>query len=90
MINLWIPVDTLYGLNNTFWTDYENDPIPQSTDIELQFWDSCLNSIPHVTAQRNMANYVEPMTVCGRKHFFHGTLENITGEVGKVCNLLYG
>lgn len=49
---LWVPIDTVYDIDNTSWTDREN-----SADVTQQYriaaLDSCLNSSPMSAPQHN-------------------------------------
>ena len=49
---LWVPIDTVYDIDNTSWTDTEN-----SADVQQQYriaaLDSCFNSSPMTDPQHN-------------------------------------
>jgi hypothetical protein len=83
--NLWNPVDTLYGLNNTFWTDYEHDPNTAIHRYRIAVLDSCLNSSPMSPAQRNM-QITAPMAV-GVGGVLHDSFEKL--KVGGMSAIYY-
>ena len=81
--NLWVPIDTLYGLNNNFWTDYDHDPNTAIHRYRIAVLDSCLNSSPMSPAQKNM-QITSTYDRCGRKAFLSWTpYENMTGGLEK-------
>ena len=50
---LWVPIDTVWGIDNTSWEDADN-----SSDVQNQYriaaLDSCMNSSPMSVAQHNI------------------------------------
>ena len=49
---LWIPIDTVYDIDNTSWTDTEN-PADVPQQYRIAALDSCLNSSPMSDPQHN-------------------------------------
>ena len=49
---LWIPIDTVYDIDNTSWTDAEN-PADVPQQYRIAALDSCLNSSPMSDPQHN-------------------------------------
>lgn len=49
---LWIPIDTVYDIDNTSWTDTEN-PADVPQQYRIAALDSCLNSSPMSEPQHN-------------------------------------
>lgn len=52
---MWIPVDTVYGLEQTTWTDTQN-PSSQAQEYRVAALDSCMNSSAMSESQHNITS----------------------------------
>ena len=81
--NLWIPLDTVYGRNNTSWIDLVNDPSTSVFNYRIAALDSCLNSSPMTNPQKTMMiSYT--LDVCAQKAALSWTpYENMNGGLNR-------
>lgn len=80
---VWIPIDTVYGLTNTQWTDTERDPASAIYSYRVAALDSCLNSSPMTDLQKTM-RLTYSYDVCRREAYLSWTdYENMPRELGK-------
>jgi len=81
--NLWIPIDTVYGRNNTFWTDLINDPSNSVFNYRIAALDSCMNSSPMTDLQKTM-HISYTLDICLQKAFLTWTpYENMKGGLSR-------
>ncbi len=81
--NLWIPLDTLYGIHNTFWIDTLHNPVSATHRYRIAVLDSCWNSSPMSTAQRTM-QLSSTYDRCSRQAFLTWTpYENMRDNLEK-------
>ncbi|HHU46615.1 MAG TPA: hypothetical protein GXZ40_01810 [Bacteroidales bacterium] len=81
--NLWVPLDTLYGIHNTFWVDSLHDPTQQIHRFRIATLDSCLNSSPMSLQQRNM-QLAATYDRCARTAYLSWSpYDNMTGGLAK-------
>lgn len=80
--NVWIPIDTVWGINNTQWIDTEHSPDGQIRNYRIATLDSCLNSSPMTDLQKTMTLSTS-YDLCRREAYLSWTeYENMRNGMG--------
>lgn len=81
--SVWIPIDTVYGLTTTQWTDTEHDPKSAVYSYRIATLDSCLNSSPMTVLQKTM-QLTATYDLCRREAYLSWTdYENMPRNLDK-------
>lgn len=79
---MWVPIDTVFGYNNTYWEDTERDP-SSLYRYRIAALDSCDNPST-ITQPQNFIQLSGILDVCPKKAYLTwNAYENMPGGVGK-------